>query len=99
MGEVRAQAVRWVSDDFPGWVEVRLVDAAGRAWPLVDNVPAFVDDESLSASADYPVEVALRAVAVATDDAGSVVVRLGHGLEASDGTAQFTVRAEDFSDS
>jgi hypothetical protein len=37
--DLRCRAVRWVSDDFPGWVEVEFVDAFGRAHRIVDKWP------------------------------------------------------------
>ncbi|MFG3708476.1 hypothetical protein ACGF7U_27595 [Micromonospora sp. NPDC047670] len=36
---LRCEVVAWVSQDFPGWVRVRLVDADGRSWFFVDKVP------------------------------------------------------------
>lgn len=94
MAEVRARAVRWVADDFPGWVEVQLADATGRVWSIVDKAPVFVDDGTLSASAAYPIDITVQAVVLEVDDTGSALVRLDHGLSASDGTEQFTVPVE-----
>ena len=38
---LRCEVVAWVSQEFPGWVRVRLVDADGKSWFFVDKVPVF----------------------------------------------------------
>ena len=47
---VRAQALRWVSDDQPGWIEVGLVDADGQEHRIIDKVPVLTS-RSITASA------------------------------------------------
>lgn len=75
MTGVRMTIVRYVSDDpQPGLVEVRLVDAHGRAW-LFHEKTAVVSAEPLWADSAYPREVIVRVrVAARTADAR------GHGL-------------------
>jgi hypothetical protein len=88
---VECLAVRWVSDDQPGFVEVELTDAGGTIWRLVDKVPVF-GDPSLTPEGPYPrrVLVACEVVGEAQDDRVEVVLR--HGVETADGTGRFWVR-------
>jgi hypothetical protein len=86
----------WVSDDSPGFIRVRLTDAAGRAWFLVDKVPVFdVEDTAESA---FPLPVAVRCAVVRVSPHGRkeglprvVVSTAVDGIAAEDGTDQFTV--------
>jgi hypothetical protein len=50
---IRVEIVRYVSDAFPGFVEARLVDTAGREWLFHDKVPIFTA-APLDASSNYP---------------------------------------------
>jgi hypothetical protein len=43
----------YVDDAQPGWVECRLVDAHGREWQFIENVPV-VTTELLDAGSLYP---------------------------------------------
>lgn len=45
---VRGRVVRWVEVDFPGWVEVEIVEADGNRAALVDKVPVFYADSGLT---------------------------------------------------
>ncbi len=38
---VRGTALRWDSDDFPGWVEVAVSDSAGRTHHIIGRVPVL----------------------------------------------------------
>jgi hypothetical protein len=53
---VRAQAVGWVDDSQPGWVEVDLTDRHGTVWTFRDKVPV-VTTEILLPDTDYPVPI------------------------------------------
>ena len=57
---VRATAVRWAADDFPGWIEVDLVDAAGRSHRLIEMVPVLTN-ASMTATSPFPIEMWLQA--------------------------------------
>lgn len=87
---MRAAAVRWVEDGFPGWAELVLADAAGRSWHLVDKVPVF-GDERLTADAAYPFDVRVDCDVLRDNGDGVVLVALRHGVVADDGTGQFVV--------
>ncbi|WP_433365105.1 hypothetical protein ACQPZX_35190 [Actinoplanes sp. CA-142083] len=56
MHYVRAEAVRWIDIDWPGWVEVHLHESDGTVAVLVDEVPIFDDSDRL-APGTLPVEV------------------------------------------
>ena len=53
---VRAQAIRWVDDSFPGWIEVQVIDAAGRDHRIVDKVPIFTTLD-IRADTSFPTEL------------------------------------------
>jgi hypothetical protein len=90
MALVECVAVRWVSDDEPGWVEVQLTDADGAVWIMVDKEPVF-GDESLTSDADYPRPLLLACDVVSAPSAGVAEVALRHGVESSEGASRFVV--------
>jgi hypothetical protein len=75
--DLRCQIVRWVSDDFPGWVEARFTDATGKAWTLVDKVPIFTV-EPLRADSTLPRAGMIRCVLLGRrpDPSGRGLVRV-----------------------
>jgi hypothetical protein len=75
--DLRCQIVRWVSDDFPGWVEASFTDAMGKAWIFVDKAPIFTT-EPLSADSTLPRPGVIRCVVLGrrSDPSGSRVVRV-----------------------
>jgi hypothetical protein len=90
------EVVGWMSVDFPGWVRVRLVDAAGRAWFLIDKAPVFNVD--LTPESVLPVPAAVRCAVVGRvrppglQGRPQVVVSTAlDGVAAEDGTEEFTV--------
>lgn len=44
---LRCDAVAWMSNDFPGWIKVRFVDADGVERVFVDKVPILPKPASL----------------------------------------------------
>jgi len=92
--EVACEIVRWIDDDFPGWVEARLVDAHGAVWTFHDKEPLFSRD-NLTASSSYPAAGTIRCQVVEEDDAhGLAVIETSSpdGVTAVDGlTSRFTV--------
>jgi hypothetical protein len=102
VSQVRARAVRWVSDEpFPGWVEVHLDLADGTVAKLFDKPPVFTaDDERLRAGASYPVDLELACDVCAAEGgtaagADSVYVTLLHGVSGQSGEVTFLVRDRD----
>jgi hypothetical protein len=90
---LRCQAVEWVDADWPGWVRVRLVDADGRAWHLVDKVPVFGGD--FGPETPLPVPVDVHCDVVGEDGDQLVIVEPRWDVSAEDGTSQFRVRRSD----
>jgi len=39
MTYIRAQIIRWVTDDFPGFVECRFADRFGSEWAIIEKLP------------------------------------------------------------
>ncbi|MFD6423454.1 hypothetical protein [Streptomyces sp. NPDC060198] len=95
---LRVEAVRWVDDAFPGWIEVQFSDARGKHWSLVDKAPAFGTAEELGPCSDYPLAVSVACVMAETatadleDDAIVTVSTSVHGITASTGEDEFSVR-------
>lgn len=88
-GLLRATALRWTSDDFPGWVEVVVEDAGGRAHHIVERLPVLTVHE-LSADSVFPVEIWLRGE-MEGPDAEEVTLTLDHGVETVAGLRRLTV--------
>ena len=86
---LRCEAVAWVELDWPGWVRVRLVDADGRSWSLVEKVPVLGLD--IGPETPMPVPVDLLCDVVADDDDHVVVVVPRWHIAAEDGTTRFRV--------
>lgn len=84
--------MRWVDDAFPGFVEVVLTEAAGKAHRLTEKPPVIGDDR-LTPDADYPLPVRLPCDVVQEPTDGTVEVLLRHGIESEEGTARFLVAA------
>jgi hypothetical protein len=95
---LRAVAVRWKSDDFPGWVELAITDAAGRKWLLVEKEPVIGAEGVLTAEVAYPIELELECDVVSheSDTAGqpTLTVTLRHGLEHEECGGTFRVKPD-----
>jgi hypothetical protein len=90
---VRATALRWVSDDQPGVIEVGIVDSDGQQHRIIEKVPVLSNREFTSASA-FPAEVWIRA------DTGTVAgarvhVTLSHSVETTEGVTGLSVATND----
>lgn len=86
---VRAEALRWVSDDQPGWIEVAIVDGEGAEHRIVEKVPVLTRHDFTSAST-YPSELWLE-VEARRVEGDRVQVRLVHGVETTEGLTGVTV--------
>jgi hypothetical protein len=86
---LQCEAVEWVDTDWPGWIKVRLIDAGGRAWFLVDKVAVFGFD--FGPETELPAPVALYCEVVGDDGDQTVVVTPRWDVQAEDGTSQFRV--------
>ncbi|MBM7809886.1 hypothetical protein [Saccharothrix algeriensis] len=97
MARIRCAVTRWVDDAFPGWVEVRLVEADGTVAALTDKVPAFgLDGVTAGTPLPVPVELACRVLRRERDRHGRelVVVALRHGVADRSGRTEFAVPAD-----
>ncbi|RQX02764.1 hypothetical protein [Micromonospora inaquosa] len=93
-GFLRCEVVAWFSQDFPGWVRVRLVDADGKSWFFVDKIPAFTGGQ-LSADTPLPAPVHVRCDIIGRDDDRALVISTQpDGVEAESGQRLFRVRED-----
>ena len=96
---VRAEIVKWVSDDFPGIVECRFADRFGREWVVVEKLPILTDGDLRSNSRlPQPALIACEVLEGGQDDAGReithVTIKTPLAIEATDGTTSFQLYAE-----
>jgi hypothetical protein len=95
MHYVRAEAVRWVDIEWPGWVKVHFRESDGTVVSLVDKVPIFDTGDRLILGTTLPayVEIPCDVLERAADRAGnrSSLVRLGSNVEDQRGRTTFHV--------
>ncbi|MDX3236989.1 hypothetical protein PV392_15150 [Streptomyces sp. ME03-5709C] len=95
---LRCLATRLVDDDFPGWVEVTLIDAHDRAWTIIDKCPIFGGPD-LGPDTTYPVEITVdcRVLDPLADLTAGGVVKVctdPHSVAAIDGTDEFDIKTD-----
>ena len=96
---VRAQILRWVSDDFPGFVECMFADSSGREWSIIEKASA-VSGANLRSNSQFPQTalIACNVVASGQDDGGREIAHVTtitpFAIEAADGTTSFQLYAE-----
>lgn len=90
---VRATAVRWVSDDQPGAIEVGIVDSDGQEHRIIEKVPVLTHREITSASA-FPADLWIKADA-GTVECEHVEVTLAHSVETTEGLTELRVATKD----
>jgi hypothetical protein len=92
---VHAEVVRWVDDEWPGWVQVRLTESDGTVASLVDKVPIFDSDDRLEPGADLPIgiEIPCDLLDWTVDQGGkrTAHVRLHFHIEDQSGRRTFNV--------
>ncbi|MER5702792.1 MULTISPECIES: hypothetical protein [unclassified Micromonospora] len=97
MHYVHVEAVRWIDEDWPGWVEVHLNEADGTVVSLIDKVPVFDDADRLAPGVEFPVglEFPCDVLEWARDQVGNrlAVIRLHFSVEDENGRTIFTVGA------
>ena len=89
---VRAQAVRWVDDCFPGWIEVKVIDAAGRDHRIVDKVPILTALD-IRSDTSFPTELWIGADA--TDIDGDHVTARLKWVDTQEGLNQLVIATID----
>ncbi|WP_092114483.1 hypothetical protein [Bradyrhizobium erythrophlei] len=96
---IRAQIVRWVSDDFPGIVECRFSDRFGKEWAIIEKLPILADaDLRPDSQLPQPVLIACEVVARRQDEIGREIADISTltpwAIEATDGATSFQLFAE-----
>jgi hypothetical protein len=93
---IRVQIIRWIGDDFPGYVECRFADRFDREWTIIEKAPVLtcgLTANSLSlvllrAKSSQDIKMVLGARSLI-----SPLRSLG-GIEATDGTTSFQLYTE-----
>jgi hypothetical protein len=93
---LRAQIVRWVRDDQPGFVDCQFKDAFGRDWSIIEKAPVVTSANVwFNRVFPQPAFVACAIVSRGLDDIGreiaEITTRTPWAIEATDGTNNFRV--------
>ena len=90
--DVQCEAVKWQdADAFPGWIEVVLTDADGRAWKFVDKWPMFeFPNEEITKESIFPVAALMRVI---VEEDGDPTVVFTRDVESEGGVSRFRVPA------
>jgi hypothetical protein len=96
---IRAQVIRWVSDDFPGFMECTFTDRLSREWFVIEKLPVLITaDIRYGSELPQAVSIPCEIVARGRDDAGREIVEVTTmapwSIEATDGTSSFQVYAD-----
>lgn len=89
MATARVLVTRWLSDDFPGFVEFVLTDTDGVEHTFQEK-PPVLSTEELSRLDAFQRELWIDAD-VLSEQGGSTLVRLAHSVESLDGRTEFHV--------
>lgn len=89
MATVRVFVTGWLSDDFPGFVEIVLTDADGVEHTFQEKA-AVLSTEELSQLDAYPRELWINAD-VLSEQGGSALIRLAYSVESLEGRTEFHV--------
>lgn len=101
--KLTVQILRFVDEQFPGWVEYKFVDATGRAHSFIEKIP-IVTNEDLDADSGYPQPgvVGCEIVKQFQDDKGRRLVCITTSrpgsIETAERLSEFTVSADLISD-
>ncbi|GIJ45324.1 hypothetical protein Val02_22100 [Virgisporangium aliadipatigenens] len=95
---VRVAAVRWVDEEWPGWVEVLLTESDGSVVSIVDKVPVLDGDGRLTPGGSLPVGLELPCDVLERRADGGAVIRLRSDVEDRDGRTTFTVDGRSLSE-
>lgn len=81
--------MRWHSDDFPGWVEVSILDAHGQDHRIIEKVPVITQLD-ITPESSFPIELWIDAESGRVDG-GAMAVLLPHGMETTEGKRSLLV--------
>jgi uncharacterized protein YbaR (Trm112 family) len=91
MAKFRARALRWHSDDFPGWLEVAVRDASGREHRIIEKAPVILPDGvDILPNSSFPVEFWIEAGAEPRGGR-EVVVTLPRSMGTTENKTQLTL--------
>lgn len=90
---VRATAVRWTSDDFPGWIEAVVLDSRRQEHRILDKVPVLTPT-TVTRDSLFPIEFWIRAE-MAAIDGDEVVVAFSDGVRTMEGARELVVSTAD----
>jgi hypothetical protein len=90
---VRATALHWASDDYPGFVEIAVVDEAGREHRIIEKVAVLTTSDLTPASA-FPVELWIRADTGSTEGE-KVHITFAHAVETTEGLTSLSLSVKD----
>ncbi|MFI2362661.1 hypothetical protein [Promicromonospora sp. NPDC019610] len=93
MARVRATAVRWESDDFPGFIEASVRDAGGEDHRIIDKV-AVLTTLDITPGSTLPLELWIEAD-IELVEAKGVQVTFKHGVRTVNGLGKLVVSADD----
>lgn len=95
---VRGWAMRWVDEDWPGWVEVHIPLAGGATLSLVDKVPIFDGVGRIVPGVVFPVPVRVACDIIGWEPVPGgqrlAIVTLRHQVEDEAGANTFRVPHE-----
>jgi hypothetical protein len=57
---VRAEAVRWIDEEWPGWVEVQFTESDGTVVSIVEKVPVVDYDDRVVPGVRFPVDLEIQ---------------------------------------
>jgi hypothetical protein len=93
---LRAEAVRWVDEDWPGWVEVQFIDSDGTVVSIVEKVPVVDYNDRVVPGVRFPVELEIPCDVLDwvahLDGSRSATVRLRFSVEDRHGRTMFMLR-------
>jgi hypothetical protein len=90
---LRVVAIRWVSNDFPGWMEVSALDVRGQEHRIVEKVP-ILSRHTITDQSPFPFELWI-AGEMDGIDGDQVTVTFSEGVETTDGARRITVSTSD----
>lgn len=97
---LRVTITRYTSEDQPGWVECRLLDAFGREWLFEDKLPIFSAEDGIGFHTSFPKEGMIRCEVLnrRRNNAGAEIVtvdtELPDHVAARTGETKFDVRPD-----
>lgn len=93
MRQLIVAIVRFVDENFPGWVATEFVDANGVRHTIIDKVPTFTTS-ILDENSQYPQsgDISCEVLAEWQDDAERRLARIATpGMESTEGLSEFVV--------